>query len=195
MYSAELIGDALTNKLFDQINKIKSEPLPDYKVVGALGFSSISAERWRIILNNVSLNAIIHNDDDSVRRLISMVKGIGKVIADTIAKERHVFMDDLLLIESMPNLQITFRGEGASVQDRKTVRFTGFRSAILEEEFNKLGFDADGNKSVTKKTDILVIPYPGFVSSKLSKISPNCLVLSEKDAYDYIMYLQSQNNL
>lgn len=195
MYSAELIGDALTNKLFDQINKIKSEPLPDYKVVGALGFSSISAERWRIILNNVSLNAIIHNDDDSVRRLISMVKGIGKVIADTIAKERHAFMDDLLLIESMPNLQITFRGEGASVQDRKTVRFTGFRSSVLEEEFNKLGFDADGNKSVTKKTDILVIPYPGFVSSKLSKISPNCLVLSEKDAYDYIMYLQSQNNL
>lgn len=186
----DVLGEVLASKLFERIQHIYDSKIPDYKLVGALGFSSISAERWKMILNNISLQAIIRYSDEDLRNIITMVKGIGLGIGDTIIRERHSFMEDLLFIEKLPNLVITFRGDGPAEQDKKQVRFTGFRSKELEDGFNRLGFDADGSKSVTKKTSILIVPYQGFRSTKMSKISPECLVLTEEQAHEYLRRLK-----
>ena len=52
------------------------------------------------------------------------------------------------------------------------IRFTGFRNLQLAEQLNTAGYDA-GDGSVTKKTDILLIPYEGFSSTKVSKAMSN----------------------
>ena len=53
----------------------------------------------------------------------------------------------------------------------KVIRFTGCRPD--DDLYNYLcsrGCDANKDGSVTKNTDILVVPYIGFSSSKTSKI-------------------------
>ena len=44
-----------------------------------------------------------------------------------------------------------------------------------------MGHDADGSSSVTKQTDILLIPYEGFSSSKLNKVSDNTIIVTLSD--------------
>ena len=96
------------------------------------------------------------------------IKGIGETAALTVVNERNVFMDDLKTIACMDNIQRSYGDYTAKV----IVRFTGCRDSKLVEALNALGtFDASGEKGVTKKTDILVVPYVGFQSSKLSKIN------------------------
>ena len=41
-----------------------------------------------------------------------------------------------------------------------------------------LGYDAPNEGSVTKTTDILLVPHTGFTSGKLNKIGPNTRVVS-----------------
>ena len=40
-----------------------------------------------------------------------------------------------------------------------------------------MGFDASDTAGVTKSTDILIVPYDGFSSSKTSKVGPNTIVV------------------
>ena len=71
----------------------------------------------------------------------------------------------------------------------KQIRFSGCRDKAIEEYLNALGHDADGSASVTKNTDILLIPYEGYSSTKTQKVSDKCLVIplaefiNNKDQY------------
>ena len=58
---------------------------------------------------------------------------------------------------------------GKSNEGKLQIRFTGFRNSQLAELLNTNGYDADENSSVTKKTDILLVPYESFSSSKVDK--------------------------
>lgn len=186
-YTVSVLGEVLANKLFQRISNLKNKTYPDYKIVGSIGFSSISQNRWMLILNNVKLEHIINaSDKDLYDYLIMSSKGIGSTIANVIISERSRFIEDLKTIASMSNVQSTYRGDNLGIQYKKQIRFTGFRSKELEDAFNALGFDADGSKSVTKKTYSLIIPYYGFQSSKLRKVSPECRILSEEDAWNWI---------
>ena len=53
---------------------------------------------------------------------------------------------------------------------RISIRFTGCRDKDLCEFLMSLGMDASAEKSVTKQTDILIVPYDGFESSKTRKL-------------------------
>ena len=37
--------------------------------------------------------------------------------------------------------------------------------------------DANGDAGVTKSTDILIVPYEGFTSSKTAKAGPNTIIV------------------
>lgn len=182
----KVIGPVMTEKLFERINELKTSEYPDYKLVGSIGFDSISIERWRVILNNIKLSYIISASTKDLRDSLQLVKTIGPTIADSIINGRMVLREDLYTISQMKNVKSSYRGNNIGIQDRKSVRFTGFRSEELTKAFNDAGFDADGNKSVTKKTDILIIPYYGFDSTKLHKISPTCRILDESDAWRFV---------
>lgn len=181
-----ILGDIMTKKILDRIGDLKQNTIPDYRLIGSLGFSSISISRWKMILNRVSLDALLNASSSDLYNFILMVKGMGNEIAKTIVGERPLFREDIRTIISMPNVVITYSKDGMGLETKKAVRFTGFRSKELEDAFNQLGFDADGEKSVTKKTSILVIPHQGFSSSKLSKVSMECMILTEAQAWDYI---------
>ena len=43
----------------------------------------------------------------------------------------------------------------------------------MENYLNSLGYDANSKAGVTKNTDMLVVPYTGYSSTKLNKIGPN----------------------
>ena len=59
----------------------------------------------------------------------------------------------------------------------KSVRFTGIRDKDLMLRLIDMGLDASDTAGVTKSTDILIIPYDGFSSSKTNKVGPNTIVV------------------
>ena len=72
--------------------------------------------------------------------------------------------------------------KGAMDQIKGQIRISGFRNPQLIEQLITAGFDA-GDGSVTKSTDILIIPYDGFTSGKVVKAlsNPNTKVVTIQD--------------
>ena len=60
----------------------------------------------------------------------------------------------------------------------KTIRYTGCRpDEELTNYLTSKGFDARPDAGVTKNTDILVVPYVGFSSSKVSKVGEDTVIV------------------
>lgn len=162
-----LLGEANGEKLIEAINKFKVTPIPDYIVLGSLGFTNLANAKWQNILKKISLEAII-NDDDVTLNVKLMSAKLGPKTSQTVYMERHMFMNDLITVSNLPNIVKTGAGTDKVVKNKKTIRFTGFRDNDLMFNLNFHGHDvSDG--SVTKKTDYLLVPYFGYQSSKVAK--------------------------
>lgn len=172
----EALGPNNAQTFIDKINELKNNPIYDYKIIGAIGFTGIAVEKWKIILNKISLYKIIRLNDESLREELLGIKGIGPSTIDTICTEREFFMNDLVVISKLPNLLLS-KGLGSS----KSIRFSGVRDKNLVTLLNEKGFDANENAGVTKSTDILLVPYDGYESSKTSKVGPNTIIVSIDD--------------
>lgn len=167
------IGPLNAEKFILRINEIKNNPIYDYKIIGSIGFSGVAIETWKKILNVISLESIVSDNDEHLYSKLVSIKGIGDKIAKTIVYERHYLIDDINTIMQFPNL---IRSYG--IKTGKIIRFTGCRpNDTLYNYLASKGCDARGDAGVTKSTDILVVPYIGFTSSKTSKISENCIVV------------------
>lgn len=169
-------------KLHARIEELYRKPMPDYRLMGAIGFTSIAQSKWKLIMSQITIEDILRLDDNELRNTLKAIKGIGPVAADTIVSERAYMNNDIAMIASMPCVERTY----GHVDTRVQVRFTGVRDAELEELFNSKGFDADGNKGVTKNTMILIVPYIGFSSSKTKKAKPNCTFMDPTMARNYL---------
>jgi NAD-dependent DNA ligase len=169
-------GPLIKEKFIERIQTMKTEPTEDFRIVGSLGFNNIGRRNWKIILNAISLEEIINDTAEVLKSKLTSIKGIGKLKADTIIEERSFFMKDLKTISNMNNI---IRTKGTYLG--KSVRYTGVRNSALDEILNDLGFDADGEGSITKSTDIVIVPYAGYQSAKLSKISDTCIVVPITD--------------
>ena len=101
---------------------------------------------------------------------IKIIKGVGEYIANTIVTERHALMADLITISEMSNVIHSY---GVKQDNGIQIRFSGVRDANLEKQFRDAGYDCDSNKGVTNKTNILIVPYLGFTSSKVAKAMKN----------------------
>ncbi len=166
------LGDINSKKLIDQLNKLKTDPIYDYKILGSLGFTGLAIEKWKLILSKYTLGELLSMDYDQLRSILTQIKGIGQNTVDTIISEMDFYRKDLDYIMSMDNIMISknagFNG--------KIIRCTGFRDKELMKALTDLGHDAsDGN--VTKATDILLIPHQGFTSSKTSRCGENTLIV------------------
>ena len=184
VFAAEAIGDGNASNLFDAINTIKTTRWNDYRLIGAIGFTGISEVRWKTILNKIPINKIISMDDDSLRVSLGYIKGIGTTMINTIIEERKEMMDDLITITSL-NLDVSY---GIKTNGPK-VRFSGVRDKALVDEFRSIGFDADGDKTVTKDTFILVIPHHQFTSNKVTQmnnVKTEHYIMTVDEAKDYI---------
>lgn len=162
-------------KLYDELNKLKTEGIRDYIILGALGFSSIAHKKWQGILNYLSLRELEQlylecgKNSDYFYRSISRIPNIGIVTARTIADEWEFFEPDIIFI--INNIKL-IESKGAINQSKGQIRFSGIRNQQLVEQLITAGFDASDG-SVTKNTDILLIPYDGFSSGKVTKAKSN----------------------
>ena len=164
-----ILGPKSSKDLLAIIDKLYESNVPDYELLGSLGFSGVSNGKWKKILTVVPLNRIIQESDFLLRNTLANAgKGIGDKTIAVIVEERKYFLKDLSYIYNMPNLIMTAGGSNVIIKPGKTIRFSGVRDKNLERELNAAGHDCtDG--SVTKTTDILIVPYAGFVSTKTEK--------------------------
>ena len=164
------LGDADGKSFYNNLQDMKLNKIRDYIFMGSLGFTGIAHKKWKNIFENISLKELYHlwETSDSLESFdisIShiMPNGITKdVIVEEFplyAKDIKYVLDNDMIIDTKGNLG-----------NKKQIRFSGVRNLQLMELLNTRGYDIDEG-SVTKKTDILLIPYEGFSSGKVKKAS------------------------
>ncbi len=165
------LGDVTSDKFIERMNELKTTPIYDYRIIGSIGFTGVAIEKWKLILSKYTLSEILNMNLDNLKSMLIQIKGIGPMTADTLIQEFEFHRTDLEYINKMPNV-INSKG----VKSGKKIRFTGFRNAELVEKLISMGHDAsDGG--VTKTTDILLVPYPGYTSTKTSSVAENTLIV------------------
>ena len=167
------IGEVNAQKLLSRIEELKTTPIFDYKILGAVGFTGMASETWKKILKVLTIQDIAYMSNEDLYCALSTIKGIGPKTVNIILEERHMFIQDLYAILNLKNI--------VSSKDFKyscVIRFTGCRpDNELSMYLANKGCDARGDAGVTKSTDILVVPYIGFTSSKLNKVGPNTKIV------------------
>ena len=169
-------GEKMADKLMERINELKTNQIEDYQLVGSLGFTNMAKSNWKAILSTMTISELINTGTEDLYRRLTSLKGIGSSKATVILEELPYFIDDLLYITSMNNV-IPHKYNNTS----KIIRFTGCRDVSLVVQLTNLGHDI-GEGSVTKETNILIIPHAGYTSSKVDKamkLGILCLPLSE----------------
>ena len=173
------IGPVNASNLIEAIYRIKNGNISDYIIVGALGFSGVAATTWKTIFETISLKSLVEKlerDPDSVALYLSKIHGIGIRTANIIVSEYQYFRQDLLYIIQTCNYRDT-QNDIVSMGNLKQIRFSGCRNLQLTEQLSNLGYDISGDAGVTKKTDILLIPYAGYSSNKVSKVGEQCQIV------------------
>lgn len=172
----ERLGTGLGNNFIRARQDFLSVRIYDYRLIGSLGFTNVASETWKKILSNIPLFELISRYNNGyIENALSNIRGIGPITTTTIISELPYFMNDIITITKMPNV---IQSYGAK---QITVRWTGCRDAELETKLCSMGIDANSKLSVTKNTNILVVPYTGFSSSKANKVGPNTMVVAIND--------------
>lgn len=156
-------GERMAEKFMERINELMTKPIEDYQIVGSLGFTSIAKSTWKLILKNYTLDELLSMDEATLMSKLTAIKGIGSTKASVIIEELPYFMEDLLFITKMNNVY-PHKYNNKS----KIIRFTGVRDSELVEKLTEMGHDA-GEGSVTKDTNILIVPNASYESSKVKK--------------------------
>ena len=162
---ASLIGELTAKKLIKQIFELINTPIWDYTIVGAIGFTSLAIAKWRLIFQHITLQDLINLDANSLVDKLSEIKGIGDKAINVIIVERDLLKQDLLAIAT------TFNIKDSCNSDKKCkIRFTGFRDEnLVSDILGAFPYVDIGEGSVTKDTDILLVPMEGFSSTKTKK--------------------------
>lgn len=176
----KFLGEINSQKFVSRMNELKTKPIYDYQIIGALGFTGIAQEKWKLILSNFSLQYLLDNyDKDNFVSTLVAIKGIGPSTAETIKNEMWFFIKDLTRIIEMKNVIPSY---GNKNNNSKVIRFTGFRDKALVERLNSMGIDA-GEGAVTKKTNILLVPCEGFTSTKTIKAEKDNIMIVPVDEF------------
>lgn len=166
---AAILGPTNSKNIIDAIEKLYNSNVPDYVLLGSLGFTGISTLKWKTILKKVTLADIVKmNQSELFFKLKSSGKGIGSKTATTINNERAYFLKDLTYVYNMPNVIFTKESNGEDIILGKIIRFSGVRDKDMETRLNNKGHDCSEG-SVTKNTDYLIIPFNGYTSTKVTK--------------------------
>jgi len=172
------LGVADGERIADELDKLRTLPLLDSKIIGSLGFTSLASKKWEVVLSKITLSDLyqkyLNCTSDSQFSAFIYELTHQETLSYTIAREFPFFEKDILEILSWGNLINTYGNQQCS---KLQIRFTGCRNQQLSELLCNNGYDADDNGSVTKKTDILIVPYTGFISNKVSKVSEQCRII------------------
>lgn len=166
-FYVDRLGGADGRTFYSNLQDMKTNKIKDYMFMGSLGFTGIAHKKWKSIFENVTLSEIYYlwNTSDSQESFDLAISNLSKGLTkDTIVEEFPLYAKDIKFVLDN-NMIIDTKGNSTS---KKQIRFSGVRNLQLMELLNTKGYDADEG-SVTKKTDILLIPYEGFSSTKVNK--------------------------
>lgn len=197
-YMISRLGEVDGRTFFEALQSLKINPVKDYIVMGSIGFTSIAHKKWKLILSQITLkqlyylytsissdslfqNAVDKTDLDKdattmavMEKLKLLVPNIGDITSLVVAREFKFFLKDIEFIINNFNIIDSL---GDNYTNELQIRFTGVRNKQLSELLCNAGYDADDSSSVTKKTDILLVPYDGFSSNKTRKVSDKCKII------------------
>ena len=160
-------GPVEADNIISQVKALKTNPVYDTVFLGALGFDNVSTKTFETIASVMNLEKLYEMYELEVPGLmtdaLAKIPGIGPVTAKTIEDEFPTFADDIFTIFTECNV-ITWTPPSG-----KKVVLSGTRDQELVDFLNTHGFVCDPNASLTKSTDILVIPLDGYTSSKVTK--------------------------
>ena len=175
-----------TKEMFlERMNQLKTEPIYDYRIVGALGFTGIAQSTWKTIFEYYSLAEILSMSDEERYSNLIQIKNIGKATVETINEELPYFKNDLDTILMMSNIMTSkYAPKG------KKIRFTGVRDSSLVEEVTKMGHDI-GEGTVTKDTDYLIVPNLSYNGKKVDNANKYGIKILSLDEFknNLSMYL------
>lgn len=186
-----IIGPMNAYKFIQRMEELQTQPIYDYQMVGALGFTGMAIETWKKIFDKITLQDFYDlYCNGGLQIALRSIKGIGPIGINIIMDELPFYENDILTIINMDNI-IDSKG---LFSNQKSIRVSGFRDPELMQTLIDMGYDAS-DKSVTRTTDILIIPYEGYTSSKLNKIGENTIVVTKDDfANDMNLYLSKIRN-
>ena len=162
------LGDADGRSFYQNLLEMKNNKIKDYIFMGSIGFTGIAHKKWKSIFEKISLRELYQlwksaDGLESFNISLSHIMPNG-ITKDTIVEEFPLYVNDIKFV--LDNNMIIDTKD--NLTNKKQIRFSGVRNLQLMELLNTRGYDADEG-SVTKKTDILLIPYEGFIC--LSRIT------------------------
>lgn len=167
-----VLGPTDSIKFYNQLQALKTNRLPDYRVIGSLGFTNIAAKKWKLIFQNITLVELFHlyditkntndhiitsdgNEYESLQDFIANIRGVGPITAQTIINELPYFERD---IDYIITHGMYIPTEIGNRFPKYKIRFSGFRDAELESVLNRFPFiDCDQDSGVTKDVTILLV--------------------------------------
>lgn len=169
----EDLGPNNSQKFYTSLQDLCTHPWPDYRVIGAVGFSDLAIETWKKIFNWISLEDLfgmyLDNRTEELRNVIMSIDGCGKAAADTIIEELPYFEPDIRYIIDHHMYIPTKRN---TVPAKYHIRFTGFRDRELAEILDAFDYiDCNCDGSVTSKTTHLLVPYEGYSEGNKCKLA------------------------
>jgi DNA ligase (NAD+) len=159
-------GPVESDNIVNQLISLRTNPLYDTILLGSIGFDNVSVKTFEAILPVIRYENMseLLEYPGSLVGVLENIQGIGQVTANIIEEEMiHTFRDDLDWMFINGNIIPWIPPTG------KRVVLSGTRDQELVDFLNTHGFVCDPNASLTKSTDILVIPLDGYTSSKVTK--------------------------
>lgn len=182
-YYKDRLGEADGTNMMMILGILNTVPMNDYTLIGALGFTGIARKKWQSILSNITIKDIYHmyeicpSKERFRQELLYNIPNLGDITSYVLAYEFEFFEKDIEQILKLPIIN----SYGNTNVNALEIRFTGCRNLQLSQQLCNLGYDADQDSGVTKKTDILIIPVEGFTSSKTRKVSDKCIIVPIND--------------
>lgn len=161
MDDVQILGEENGKKFLDRIYHLMHDPIYDYKIIGSLGFESLAEVTWKTIFKTYTLSELMSMSPEQMSQCLSAIKGIGPETIKTILRELPYFKNDIEFIMSMPNV-VPIKGV-----DQLIVRFTGVRDIDLSKILGNLNCDVREGSSVTKDTNLLIVPSENHNSNKV----------------------------
>ena len=181
----EALGEANGQKFIETLDSLQKEPIKDYIVMGSLGFTGAAHRKWMSILEKITVKDLQEHYLQVGGNVLSFKDYLlhhfpNSVLLNTITTEWNFFVKDIeCILQRIPLIQ-TF---GMSSNVKGIIRFTGFRNKELVAKLRDMGYDADDNSSVTRKTDILIVPFEGFDSKKVQTAKRYGIKIMSQEAF------------
>lgn len=169
------LGPIEQRNYLDRVESLLNNPIEDYKVLSALGFTSMGDERWKLIMKYLSYDDIVTMPDEQLMEELVKIKSIGGKMAASIVSERYLYDRDMIDAKNMLKIIPT----QSSVELPK-VSFTGFRDDDLQAKLYELGYDA-GDYGVTSATAFVIAADKNSRSGKVNKAISKGIPVYSKD--------------